>query len=178
MLAVILSALLAAHQTTVILAQLPGSPNSGPPDLEMKLESRATVDLNHLRLRAGHGDREGMYLLGMAYLNAHEPYYDLSSALSWLERAASLGQPMAPISLGITLGEYPPGVSDAKIKGFAWLIVAKKDGTHRDFVERLLKLHAKNLTESEFAAAQRMAVGFIKSRSHHYLAPSFSPRSR
>ena len=91
-------------------------------------EGRDAEALALFRASAEGGDIYGFNNLGWAYENGIGVAPDLEKAISWYEKAAAGGQPMAPINLGLIHRDGRPGVPSDLGKAAFWFAEAARRG--------------------------------------------------
>ena len=95
----------------------------------------------------------------MAYCEGSSAYgliKDKEKGLEWIRKAAYQGHPDAQAWLGVDLAKFKSNVND-KVKGYAWLLLAKANGYQVSELDELIKRIEEHLNEEQELSGQNRA---------------------
>lgn len=106
------------------------------------------ADISDLTKKAGGGDADAMYELGMAYANGDGVAADDTKAVNWLEKAAKKGHDEAMAEVGLLIYEGI-GTKADRVKACSYLYTTTVDAAAYVCTQLTQDERTKALAESE-----------------------------
>ena len=132
-------------------------------DYRMKKKSSSRNAIEQLRRAAKEGNAESMYELGSALLQGKIVNRNPVEATQWLEKSASLGYPLALVTLGMFYLEGSDCCTKDSDKGLSMLKEAHQKGA----VEASLSLGIMYLGGFNVTQDIHLAIKYLRAAAEH-----------